>query len=149
MTNVYSAIMKAADHIERHPDQFVFLTPWVPTNYIDDVGCALGWIGAFAGMPEKNPQTQQWNSHHEVAADVLDLDRTERDVLRIGSGGPSVSGSEIFYARLNRFVGSSQWRRDAQLCATALRCYAERYHKPLPDAVVQIFNQEQEHVIES
>lgn len=46
--SIYDAITNAADHIERHPKNYDFHNPLVPTN-LGGTSCLLGWIAYFAG----------------------------------------------------------------------------------------------------
>lgn len=46
------AILKAAAHIEQHPDQYKFLDCWTPDAGCKarSTACLWGWIGHFMGM---------------------------------------------------------------------------------------------------
>ena len=51
--NVREAILAAADHIETYPKKFSFASVEVPSRRsCGTPGCALGWIGHFAGSIE-------------------------------------------------------------------------------------------------
>lgn len=107
--NVYEAMMKAADHIEKNPRLFDFDVCAIP-NECGTPGCALGWIGVFAGVaPGK--------SIHAVA----DYDD--------GSSILKVSQRK-FYDQMDALVGVD-WIDSASLCAVGLRRYAEKYHGDL------------------
>lgn len=104
--NVYEAIMKAADHIEKNPGDFDFGNFRVPG--CGTPGCALGWIGVYAGIGAGA------SVHHVV----------EKQLLRNGD----------FYENMRGLIGGG-WHDDAKQCARGLRLYAERYHaheKPKP-----------------
>lgn len=100
--NIYDAIMVAADHIERHPEEFEYGCVQVP-DYpgCGAPGCALGWIARFAG---DGHWTGTWTD------DLMDV----HDVT--------------FYRRMDGFDG--QWKSDASACAAALRAYARKFHAP-------------------
>lgn len=97
--NVYDAIMAAADHIEKNPAQFVFTKSDTPRS-CGSPGCALGWIGYFGNLGRDS---------NEVAR-------------RLGLG------EMHFY----NWMGISTlhegfWTRDASVCATGLRRFAEKH----------------------
>jgi len=107
--NVYNAIMRAADHIENHPNEFNFSSVWIPGT--DDErscgtpGCALGWIGHFAGVKGLSEIEMPW---------------------RLGFDGLWLDAVRNFYARMDAL--NRRWRRDSIACSGALRLYAEKYH---------------------
>lgn len=117
MSNIYDAIMKAADHIERHPEEFEFMETRVPRS-CGSPGCAIGWIGHFAktkparlfGLVPERP---------EYAGKSIGV--VCRQV--IGVGGRS------FYRRLDA-TGHRGWQENPDACAKALRAYAQKYHAP-------------------
>lgn len=117
MTSLYTAIMKAADHIERNPREFKFHAIDKP-NGCGSPGCALGWIAYFAGG----------DNYMDVARNVLNLPGDQST----GEGSPHFE----FYRRLKNLEGGSQkWMNSAGLCAHLLHLYAEKYHgheKPVP-----------------
>jgi hypothetical protein len=47
MTDIYAAVMKAADHIERNPQLFDFMRSTTPE--CGTPGCVLGWVAHFMG----------------------------------------------------------------------------------------------------
>ena len=49
--NIYSAAMKAADHIERNPGLFSFMEVGVPE--CGTPGCMVGWVAHFMGVPNE------------------------------------------------------------------------------------------------
>lgn len=110
---LYTAINRAADYIERHPEAFSFLSTMIPEP-CGMPGCALGWIGYFSGARK-------------------DYAETARDVLKIPACEECGEGSAHFefYDRMTELAGSfNAWAHDASGCAKALRLYAEKYHKP-------------------
>lgn len=108
--DIYNAILAAADYIERHPNDFCFYSREVPSN-CGSPGCALGWIGVFAGA--------------KAGTDVRDIAPA---VLGVSEGE--------FYKRLtglhneHGFISGRWWTKYADACAVVMRMYAERYHKP-------------------
>jgi hypothetical protein len=104
--NVYEAIMRAGDHIERHPDLFKFSRFCIPKR--GSPGCALGWIGHFAGM-----EAAYTGAGMRVPKEVLGLD-----------------GDTTFYQLMGKLSGGGGWRYDAEICARTLRAYAAKHHKP-------------------
>lgn len=104
--NLYNAIMKAADHIERNPDEFNWNHVDVPdAPGCGTPGCALGWIASFLGCT--------------------------RDGLGFVAAAHALGvGDEhyIFYRRLDEFAPFAKWRQKASVCAFALRAYAAKYH---------------------
>lgn len=114
--NIYQAILKAANHIERNPGAFNFSSVHIP-NGCGTPGCALGWIGHFAGVTHqvyssiclvaKNPSK---GDYAFPVNHLFDIDQTE------------------FYSRMDAAIEDWDWRFDAHKCATALRLYAAKYH---------------------
>lgn len=116
---IREAILKAADHIEANPGEFNFCSAGVPYGPgCGTPGCALGWIGAFAGHRMRG----EGYGFSGVAADVLGLPTASehRDV------GIAHDAADQFYRMMDLF--SDDWRFNAVDCAAALRTYADRYH---------------------
>lgn len=117
--NIYDAMMKAADHIERNPRLFNFDMCSIPGD-CGTPGCALGWIGYFAGI--KNDDEKEIGA---VAGHVSGGCRIEESLLRISQ--------RQFYERMDEF--NSWWNMSARKCAHAMRLYAAKYHVPKPVVV--------------
>lgn len=49
----YSAIMAAADFIERNPERYSYMQVDAPCKDGDGRGCMIGWIGTFMGMEKQ------------------------------------------------------------------------------------------------
>ncbi len=98
---IREAILKAADHIQANPGEFDFQASYVPD--CGTPGCALGWIGYFAGM--KRGVT----GNYQVSSTVF------------GFGSPD------FYDRITELT-SNAWHTSTTNCAHALRLYADKYH---------------------
>ena len=118
--NAYQAILKAADHIQTHPQRFDFQTTRVPGN-CRAPGCALGWIGYFAGRTQARIRVMLGLSFLHRGIAIVTLDG--------GSSEPVIDvTAREFYERMdNLAVGN--WRVDASVCADAMRRYAARYHQ--------------------
>jgi hypothetical protein len=106
---IREAILKAADHIERHPREFNYNSIHVPERAgCGTTGCALGWICYFFGSGVTDSSLVRTNfssTHAPVGAGVSD---------------------GVFYARMTDLVVG--WEKDADNCARALRLYADKYH---------------------
>jgi hypothetical protein len=107
--NIYNAIMKAANHIERHPGEFDFNQIPIP-GACGTPGCALGWIGFFYGTGKCAQLDNGYNGAHAVAV-----------LLGFSNAGP-------FYHRMGELDASRRWSCDPSLCARTLRLYAAKYH---------------------
>ena len=122
--NTRDAILKAADHIERHPDQFDFTSIDLPQ--CGSPACALGWIAFFLGGGKA--YRQQRRAHIGYCSLGCNVETwLGIDALR-------------FYRRL--FEIQPGWSRDARLCSAALRRYVRRYHpvpRGMPASVRAIF----------
>jgi len=117
--NVRNAILKAADHIEKNPNEFDFMAIGFPEPNCGTPGCALSWIGSFLGKRAECGVT--W-----FPEEVLGIEAIE------------------FYYRMEGFDNNWRWRADA--CARALRCYADAYypttqprHSGIPANILAIF----------
>lgn len=110
--NLYNAIMKAADHIERHPNDFNFMQ-WCVPGSCGSPGCALGWIGFFAGL----------SGDAGSVALAMGMDP-------ISAGHQSHRADMVFYGRMYALYPGEHcgsWK-NLNVLPTALRAYAERYH---------------------
>lgn len=102
---IRQAILKAADHIEHHPKDFLYSQNAIPE--CGTPGCAIGWVGHFLGMTSK---------------DNADFGR-----VAIAIGVPA--SVFAFSDRMDRLHGGFvNWRHDAADCALTLRRYANKYH---------------------
>jgi hypothetical protein len=118
--NTYQAILRAADHIERQPRLFDFERTRVPGN-CHTPGCALGWIGFFAGRTQARVRAMLGLSFLHRGIAIVTVDAGSDPVI-------TVTARE-FYQRMDR-LAARDWRRDATQCANALRLYAAVYHRP-------------------
>ena len=121
--NIYNAILAAADHIERNPEEFSFGSIIIPKEPCGSPGCALGWIGHFADAARPHSRSISC-----VAANDI-YDEKMRRLLRLENPLLGITHGE-FYARMDALAGSYDWRREAPTCARALRLYAKKYHAP-------------------
>jgi hypothetical protein len=102
---IREAILKAADHIEKHPREFDGDSVTVPDlNKCGTPGCAIGWILSFSGEEEGD---YAWHRVCKKHLGVTDLD---------------------FYLRMNEIEASGWWRKNNVLCAETMRLYADKYH---------------------
>jgi hypothetical protein len=114
MNNIYDAIMKAADHIERNPELFQFHRIYVPE--CGTPACALGWIGFFVGSKDAT----------RIATDGLtNVGYVAETALKIHDAG-------VFYAFMQENAGL-RWQRNAAECAAGMRLFAKRYRDASPD----------------
>lgn len=102
--NIREAILMAADTLERRPDLWRWSNCYVPD--CGTPGCAMGWIGHFAGC--------------EVRLSVVAVAKKKLGLPHDG----------YFYDRMNDLVGQP-WSSDLALCVKGLRLYADKYH-PAP-----------------
>ena len=107
--DIYTAIMKAADHIEQRPELFDFKHSEVP-DPCGTPGCAIGWIGYFLGV----------ETHHDLWF--------EPTLESMGFSGDAVDWQDDFYERMDSLAPS--WKHNASECARGLRAYAKKYHAP-------------------
>lgn len=122
--NIRKAILKAADHIEANPKRFDFDSVNVPRSPgCGTPGCAIGWIAHFARV------------------------RSFREILPALVG---IDSGLTFYTRLDEY--DYNWHKSAQVCAAALRYFADKYHpapgvRGIPKSVRAIFETEQSAVV--
>lgn len=108
--NIYTAIMMAAEHIERRPDEFDFDSLVVPARPgCGTPGCAIGWIIHFFGAERRTVIGNFTRTHMGLESD------------------------SVFYRRINAFAeyGDADWHYNSHQCARLLRLYAEKYHAPV------------------
>jgi hypothetical protein len=135
--DTYQAILRAADHIQRQPQLFDFERTRIPGN-CHTPGCALGWIGFFAGRTQARVRAMLGLSFLHRGIAIVTVDAGTEPVI-------TVTARE-FYERMDKLV-AGDWRRDAAQCADALRLYAATYHRPggLDPAYVafrEVFNEQ-------
>jgi hypothetical protein len=118
MQTIHDAFDAAATHIEQNPGRFYFGAYSVPCTS-NNYGCALGWVGHFAGVAGGMPIN--------TIAHALGVEEN------------------TFYNRMAS-CSSSRWNRDSKACARGLRAYADRYHsnkvpaEAIPAAVRALFS---------
>ena len=101
MNEVRTAILKAADHIENNPHEFLYKEVCVPD--CGTPGCAAGWIAHFMGVKFGTPC---WGT---FLMPILGIN------------------SNVFIDRMDA-IQFYHWRVDAQVCAATLRHYADKHH---------------------
>lgn len=108
------AILQAAKHIEEDPQDFQFMT-WKIPNSCGSPGCALGWVGYFAGVDIGNASTVAKAMGYE---DPYEVDRADMSFYRDVEALLPKTGKESY---LN-------WQTDPKVCAKGLRLYADKYY---------------------
>ena len=125
--NIRQAILAAADHIGRYPDEFRFSSVVVPKHGgCGTPGCALGWIGTFSGARARTKSEWGFDADTIGAVAFNDINPMRWSLLGISQ--------KAFYDRMNNI--QKGWQYDAESCAAALRLYADKYHPEtvkLPD----------------
>lgn len=123
--NIREAILRAADHISGDHGSFDFRKTTIPCG---TPGCALGWIGSFAGF-----------TGHIATSGLIRWFNKQTGIYDAGE----FDGGGEFYARMDALCGSEQWKWGAALCASTLRLYADKYHHEtralIPASVRAIF----------
>jgi hypothetical protein len=119
--SAYTAILRAADHIEANPRLFDFERTKVPGN-CRTPGCALGWIGHFAGRTKARIRARFSLPFMHRGIAIVTSEGSSDPVLNITA--------RVFYERMDN-LAIADWRRNPIACAIALRHYAQRYHEPL------------------
>lgn len=120
---IREAFLKAADAIEKAPGIFEFGLLNIPDS-CGSPGCALGLIGHFLGMN---------NKEHTIGHDVCKAIGIEYDVC---------------FGALTEVTGSNAWIGEPEECVKALRMYADVHHpetkkttrKDMPEKVRKIFD---------
>lgn len=105
--SVRTAILRAADYIQAHPDHFHYANINIP-NHCETKACAAGWVAHFMGKPE--------------SASVMDDGICE-----------SIFGVQYweFDERMDNLEprrDGISWMHDPLGCAETLRAYANAYH---------------------
>lgn len=102
--NIRSAILAAADWIEKNPDLYNFHNTRIPD--CKTPGCLLGWIGVFAGIKKG----EGVNSVEKF----------------LGCYVPGLTSE--FYERISTLGGPRACVLDGDTAPIALRAYADKYH---------------------
>jgi hypothetical protein len=119
--STYSAMLRAADHIEKHPRLFDFSRTRIPPD-CGTPGCALGWIGHFAGRTKARLRVMFGLSYVHRGIAIVTPEAGLEPIIPITA--------RAFYMRMDS-LSAGNWRQDALICATAMRLYAERFHGPI------------------
>lgn len=103
-------ILQAAEHIEKHPEDYCFISMAAPSPG-RVAGCALGWIAHFAEI-------------HDAVHDPRPVPAVAAELL-------SVSSPSEFYDCMDSYnIGhrhGETWTTSARQCARALRIYADEF----------------------
>lgn len=128
--DIRTAILKAADHIERNPETYSFHSNDKPD--CGTPGCMLGWVGVFLDVPAR--ESAYTGSYMNRTAMALGL-QGMGDFLRFCEG----------YSNRKKLYG---FTHDASEAATLLRAFAtERIaavKSTIPTSVRAIFATRQE-----
>ena len=119
-TDIYNAVLLAAEQIEKNPDSFKFLSPVRP-HPCGTPSCALGWTHYFF-----TDSGQYWES--EKFYEALALGQYWED-----TSPAQVRADEVFYNRMDKIASRNSrhcWRAFPEDCAVVLRLYAEKYLCP-------------------
>jgi hypothetical protein len=103
------AIMAAANHIERHPEQYSFMKGTTP--YPGDRACVLGWIGHFMNLGCEIPVEQVARSFHVTHDMEPDIDFYHT----LDKIDPTMS---------EKCPGWRAWQADGKAAARVMRQYA-------------------------
>lgn len=136
--NIRQAILAAADHIEANPKLFKFSETNIPQE-CRTPGCALGWIGHFAGVqPVRDFPTYNGIS---LVADITE------SVFKPLLGIRAID----FYDGMDTASGvsHSNWRWSAPECARVMRLWADAHYPVgapkasggLPESILAIFRE--------
>lgn len=116
---VRRAILRAADRIERHQDQFKFSSIVIPRLHsCRDTGCALGWIAAYLHYI---PDPECGESFGDVSRIIGNVTGREDYV------------DADFYEDMNelcpdgRGENEHNWEKYPKVAARVLRTYVEEY----------------------
>jgi hypothetical protein len=120
----YEAILKAADFIESHPEQYNMLVTDIPSD-AHDRGCMVGWAQHFLGlkgMCMRHYDIFGWRNGPNNILTVMGYFDYKKDL-------PSDSRFRVMAVTT-----------DAEAASTFLRHFAQRY-RPIPQAVLEIFKE--------
>jgi hypothetical protein len=115
--NVYEAVMKAADHIERNPWRYDFCRA-INSPGVDGNGCLVGWIAFYMGETAGQRCGESLDAPEEIEASLC------KRLLGIGF-------SDFVYRMglLNHELREA-FTSHAPTAATCLRRYASKYLTP-------------------
>lgn len=97
--NIRTAILSAADSIEKHPKLFDFDTMGIPDSDFGTPGCALGWIAFHLGDCEFSTRSSWSGSKVGACLSLMD------------ANGPWAGTN--FYDRMRAITGTYSWRKSA------------------------------------
>lgn len=122
---VRRAILRAADRIEKHEDQFKFASIIIPRLHsCRDTGCALGWIAAYLHyIPDPAPLART-----EFGESFGDVSRIIGNVT-----GREDYNDMDFYQDMNKLCPDGRggnehnWEKYPKVAARVLRKYVKEY----------------------
>lgn len=115
--SVRQALLQAAQHIRNDPYCFNFSCVVIPWDADNHIGCAIGWVLHFAGQRKR-------------FFNGFIFDPPLRKFMGVSQ--------ETFFRRMDEVGlsgGGTDWRSNAQSCASCLERYADRYHPTEPLSV--------------
>lgn len=114
------AILRAAEQIEKHPDTFNFYAGNIPreTSGPLGVGCALAWVGHYAGMSGSYDEVAREMGVPKIKVPGFVPKHLERDWE---------TPHAQFYLHMRK-LGDGMWYFSAQKCARGLRRYADKFY---------------------
>lgn len=122
--NIRHAILAAADKIESSPQQYSFLSIGIPDpNNPETRGCALGWIGAYWGLP-----TEEFGFSSVPALLGMEFDNSTYVFYRRMDEICGEIVGQFVGAESVEFNNTEHWINNADNCAECLRRYAYKYH---------------------
>ena len=132
--NIRQAILRAADHIESHPELYEFHRNEVPA--CGTPGCMLGWIGYFLGVK---------GSVVYAVCPAMGLGQGQDGFIRNGIHKLAVEEMK------RRGSGWPDYAGDAKAAARLMRTWADRHHPAesralIPESVRAIFTMTPEQI---
>ena len=125
--DIRTAILKAADHIERNPDSFRYSANSKPD--CGTPGCMLGWIGIYMGVTTHFPGAFVCDVAAAISTSLGAFIQRTRDIRE---------GNAWYYDC------STPQLLAAANAANVMRAYADKYHpaakQDLPASVRHIFD---------
>ncbi len=137
--NVREAILRAADHVERHPRRATYSDPRIPRGE-DGTGCFIGWINYFQ-LQQMSALRRWWNG--------LGTNLVKPSLLGCWSEGG-------VFARVSDLADSGNWEDrfwtiHPEWWPKLMRAYADEFypapakrvqHVGIPDSVRAIFTEQ-------
>ena len=144
--SIHEAINRAADLIDRRPEQYEFMCNSVPLSDAPHmIGCLLGWIGFYSGKYTEEFMIDKdygIGVEHVAGQYLRSISPLESLCNALLFGDSFMRGimeaadaSHTFYRRMTMFSGDHNWRTEAHVAAKALRKYADHFHPKTPGEI--------------